>query len=53
MSLLPRAKLLYPELFEDFDIAQELKNFYHIFFYYELSDQQAQMILNYETPKLD
>ena len=23
------------------------------FFYYELSDQQAQMILNYETPKLD
>ena len=47
------AKLLYPELFEDFDIAQELKNFYHTFFYYELSDQQAQMILNYETPKLD
>ena len=47
------AKLLYPELFEDFDIAQELKNFYHTFFYYELSDEQAQMILNYETPKLD
>ena len=47
------AKLLYPGLFEDFDIAQELKNFYHTFFYYELSDQQAQMILNYETPKLD
>ena len=47
------AKLLYPGLFEDFDIAQELKNFYHTFFYYELSDQQAQMILNYETPTLD
>ena len=47
------AKLLYPGLFEDFDIAQELKNFYHTFFYYELSDQQTQMILNYETPKLD
>lgn len=40
-------------VFEDFDIAQELKNFYHTFFYYELSDQQAHMILNYETPKLE
>ena len=32
------AGLLYLELFEDFDIAQEFKNFYHLFFYYEFGD---------------
>lgn len=47
------AKLLYPDLFEDFDIREELKNFYRRFLGYELSDNQAQMILNYETPELD
>jgi len=46
------AKLLYPELFEDFDVKEEVKTFYKEFFRYELSDEQAQMILDYVTPEL-
>ena len=47
------AKLLYPERFADFDMEEELKNFYIRFFGYALSDRQARKILNYETPELD
>jgi ABC-type Fe3+-hydroxamate transport system substrate-binding protein len=47
------AKVLYPELFEDFDMAAELKAFYLRFFGYALSDAQAEMIMNYVTPELD
>jgi iron complex transport system substrate-binding protein len=46
------AQLLYPDLFEDFDIKAELKNFYTEFFRYDLTDEQAQMILDYVTPEL-
>lgn len=47
------AQLLYPELFEDFDIKEEVKHFYQEFFDYSLSDEQAQMILDYVTPDLE
>ena len=43
---------LYPELCEDFDIIAEVENFYDRFFGYDLSDEEAQMILNYVTPEL-
>ncbi len=46
------AMTLYPELFEDFDIKAEVKTFYKDFFGYDLSDEQAQMILDYVTPEL-
>jgi iron complex transport system substrate-binding protein len=47
------AQLLYPDRFEDFDIKEEVKTFYREFLDYELSDEQAQMILDYVTPELD
>lgn len=47
------AQLLYPELFEDFDIRQEVKDFYTNFLNYELSDDEVTLILNHEDPVLD
>ena len=46
------ASLLYPDRFEDFDIKEEVKYFYKEFLGYELTDEEAQMILNYEAPTL-
>ena len=47
------AKLLYPELFEDLDITQEVKDFYEKFLHYDLSDEEATLILNHEDPVED
>jgi iron complex transport system substrate-binding protein len=47
------AQLLYPDLFEDFDIRQEIKNFYADFLNYELSDDEVTLILNHEDPTLN
>lgn len=44
------AKLLHPDLFQDLNMAQELKDFYATFFQYELTDEQANMILLHEPP---
>ena len=41
---------LYPELFKDFDIKAELKNFYKEFFNYNLSDEDAEKILRHQNP---
>lgn len=47
------AQILYPELFADFSIKDEVKKFYSTFLGYKLSDEEAQMILNNESPNLD
>lgn len=47
------AQILYPDLFTDFSIKDEVKKFYSKFLGYELSDKEAQMILDCETPNLD
>ena len=39
------AKYLYPELFEDLDLAERTKNFYKEFYNYELSDEEVELIL--------
>ncbi|MBR5429244.1 MAG: ABC transporter substrate-binding protein [Firmicutes bacterium] len=46
------AQLLYPDRFEDFDISEEVKYFYKEFLNYELTDEEVEMILNYESPVL-
>ena len=40
------AKLMYPELFEDIDMNQEVKDFYARFFDIELSDEDVKSILS-------
>ncbi|QHM76463.1 hypothetical protein C7M52_02439 [Mixta theicola] len=40
------AKTLYPQRFEDIDIAQETRRFYHDFFGINLSDEQVDAILH-------
>jgi iron complex transport system substrate-binding protein len=44
------ASMLYPELFEDFDIREEVKYFYKEFLDYELSDYQVEKFINHENP---
>lgn len=41
---------LYPELFKDFDIKAELKNFYKEFLNYDLTDDDAEKILRHQNP---
>lgn len=47
------AQILYPDLFTDFSIKDEVKKFYSTFLGYDLSDDEAQMILDCKTPNLD
>ncbi len=44
------AKQMYPELFEDLDIQQEIKDYYSEFYGLELTDEQVDQILN-PTPE--
>ncbi len=46
------AKLLHPDLFKDVDIVKETKYFYKEFFDYELSDEDAQRIIDAGEPEL-
>lgn len=45
------AKILHPDLFEDLDMVEEVKNYYHDFYEYDLTDDQANRILNYQDPE--
>ena len=40
------AKMLHPELFEDMNMAEEIKMYYEKFYDYKLTDEQAQNVLN-------
>ncbi len=44
------ASTLYPEEFADFDLKAELVSFYSQFFHYDLTDEQAEMILAHLDP---
>ena len=44
------AKILHPDLFDDLDMARELKEFYSRFFSYDLSDDEAERILERKDP---
>ncbi|MGI6205193.1 MAG: ABC transporter substrate-binding protein [Anaerovoracaceae bacterium] len=44
------AKILHPDLFQDLDMAAELQEFYSEFFSYDLTDEEAQKILDREDP---
>ena len=45
------AKTLHPELFEDLDMVAEVQNYYATFFGTELTEQQAQNILDRKGPE--
>ncbi|MGI5824409.1 MAG: ABC transporter substrate-binding protein [Bacillota bacterium] len=46
MTLLWMAKTVYPDLFEDIDLNQEVKNYYQEVFGIELSDEQIEKYFN-------
>jgi iron complex transport system substrate-binding protein len=50
LQLLWMAKNIYPQKFQDIDIAKETKYFYKNFFEYELKDNEVKEILNCENP---
>ncbi|OAA90375.1 Fe(3+)-citrate-binding protein YfmC precursor [Clostridium ljungdahlii] len=50
LQLLWMAKNIYPQKFQDIDIAKETKYFYKNFFGYELKDDEVKEILNCENP---
>ncbi len=44
------AQTMYPDYFPDVDMVKELQEFYSEFYRYDLTDEQAQMILNNQDP---
>lgn len=44
------AATLYPDYFPDMDMVAELQEFYSEFYHYDLTEEQAQAILNCENP---
>lgn len=44
------AKTLYPDRFADVDMVKETKGFYKTFYHYDLSDEEANAILNPQPP---
>lgn len=50
LQVLWAAKTFYPELFEDVDMIEEVKYFYKEFHGYELTDEQAEYMLNGLNP---
>lgn len=46
MQVLWIAKTVYPQYFKDLDMVKETKDFYKNFFYYDLTDAEANDILN-------
>lgn len=40
------AKLQYPEIFEDMDMRQEVKDFFDYVYQYQLTDEQVSEILD-------
>ena len=44
------AKILHPDLFEDLDMNEKIRNFYSTFFSYDLTEEEAEQILQREDP---
>jgi iron complex transport system substrate-binding protein len=45
------AKTLHPDLFKDLNMTEETKSYYSEFYNYKLTDEQANLILNFKTPE--
>jgi len=52
LAILWTAKLLYPNLFEEIDMYEEVRYFYRNFYEWELSDQYIEKILSGEGMRL-
>lgn len=46
LNLLFMAKTMHPDLFEDIDMEEEIRNYYRNLFHYELTDEDIHEILN-------
>lgn len=51
LQILWAGKLLQPQLFNDVDLVKETKGFYKTFLHYDLSDTEAQRIIEGEGPQ--
>ena len=50
LLLMYMAQILHPDLFEDLDMVYEIQYFYEKFYGYDLTKEEAQMILDREDP---
>ncbi|MNM14290.1 putative siderophore-binding lipoprotein YfiY precursor [compost metagenome] len=50
LLVMEMAKILHPDAFADLDMNAELREFYSKFYHYELTEEQADKILNRENP---
>lgn len=50
LQVLWAAKLFYPQLFEDVNLTEEVKYFYKTFHNFDLTDEQANYMLNAKNP---
>lgn len=50
LQILWAAKLFYPQLFEDVDLTEEVKYFYKTFHHFDLTDAQANAMLQAQNP---
>ena len=46
IGILWLGKMSYPELYSEIDLEKEMKTFYDLFYHYELTDSEVEMILN-------
>ena len=46
IGILWLGKISYPELYAEVDLEKEMKTFYELFYHYELTDAEIEMILN-------
>ena len=51
LLVMDMAKTLHPDKFKDLDMAQEVMEFYEKFFNYSLTREEAEQILNRESPE--
>ena len=51
LLVMDMAKILHPDEFKDLDMAQEVMEFYEKFFNYSLTREEAEQILNRESPE--
>jgi len=51
LCILFLAKQLHPDRFAQIDLMQELKSYYHSFYHYSLTDDEARRILNHLPPE--
>lgn len=50
LNILWLAKLFHPDLFEDLDMVAEVQEYYSTFYGYDLSEEQAELILAHQDP---